>query len=137
MQIQKRSTSQALDLSEANPIVAIVDDDDAVRDATAGLVRSLGYSVSTFTSADEFLKSQHLDDTSCLITDVQMPGLSGLDLQDRLAADGRGIPIIFVTGYPNEAARARAMKAGAVAFLAKPFGTLHLVGYLEKTLKPS
>jgi len=98
-------------------MIAIVDDDDAVREATAGFVRSLGYSASTFASADEFLQSEQVGNTSCLITDVRMPGMSGIDLQDRLIADGHRIPIIFITAHPGESVRARAMKAGAVDFL--------------------
>ena len=116
-------------------LIAIVDDEEPVRDATKSLVRSLGYHASTFGSADDFLKSEQVHDTSCLITDVQMPGLSGLDLQDRLIARGHCIPIIFMTGYPNDNVRARAMKAGAVCFLNKPFDEDHFIGCLEKALK--
>ena len=116
-------------------MIAIVDDDDAVREAMKFLMRSLGYHASTFGSADEFLNSEQVDDTSCLITDVQMPGLSGLDLQDRLIAGGHRIPIIFITGYPDENVRIRAMKAGALAFLTKPINPDHLVDHLEKALK--
>src|SRR4029079_6008122 len=116
-------------------MIAIVDDDEAVRDATKTLVRSLGYHTSTFGSADKFLNSEQISDTSCLITDVQMPGLSGCDLQDRLIARGHRIPIIFITGYPDENVRARAMKAGAVAFLTKPVNADQLLGYLDKALK--
>jgi FixJ family two-component response regulator len=116
-------------------MIAIVDDDEAVREATKALVRSLGYNALAFGSADEFLKSQQVHDTSCLITDLQMPGLSGVDLQDHLIARGHRIPIIFITGYPDENVRARAMKAGAVAFLSKPVNPDHLLGYLEKALK--
>jgi FixJ family two-component response regulator len=116
-------------------LIAIVDDEEPVRDATKSLVRSLGYHASTFGSADEFLKSEQVHDTSCLITDVQMPGLGGLDLQDHLIARGHCIPIIFMTGYPNDSVRARAMKAGAVCFLNKPFSEDHFVGCIEKALK--
>ena len=116
-------------------MIAIVDDDEAVREATKALVRSLGYNASTFGSADEFLKSEQVHDTSCLITDLQMPGLSGIDLQDRLIARGHRIPIIFITAYPDENVRTRAMKAGAVGFLSKPYNHDHLLGYLEKALK--
>ena len=116
-------------------MIAIVDDDEAVREATKTLVRSLGYSASTFGSAEEFLKSKQFSNTSCLITDLQMPGLSGLDLQDQLIADGHRIPIIFVTAYPDENARTRAMNAGAIAFLSKPYKDDHLLGYLEKALQ--
>jgi FixJ family two-component response regulator len=117
-------------------MIAIVDDDVAVRQATEMLVRSLGYSsTSTFGSADEFLNSEQVQDTSCLIADVHMPGLSGLDLQDRLIAKGHRIPIIFITANPEEKVRARAMNAGAVGFLGKPFNLDHLLSYLEKALK--
>jgi FixJ family two-component response regulator len=116
-------------------LIAIVDDEEPVRNATNSLVRSLGYHASTFGSADDFLKSEQVHDTSCLITDVQMPGLSGLDLQDRLIARGHCIPIIFMTGYPNDSVRARAMKAGAVCFLNKPFDEDHFIGCIEKALK--
>jgi len=116
-------------------LIAIVDDDEAVRNATKTLVRSLGYHASTFASADEFLKSERVHDTSCLIADVQMPGLSGIDLQNRLVARGHGIPIIFMTAYPDDKLRARAMKAGAVGFLNKPFSEDHFIGCIEKALK--
>ena len=117
-------------------LIAIVDDDEPVRDATKRLVRSLGYNnVSTFGSADDFLKSEQVHDTSCLITGVQMTGLSGLDLQDRLIARGHRIPIIFMTGCPDDNVRARAMKAGAVCFLNKPFDEDHFVGCIERALK--
>jgi FixJ family two-component response regulator len=116
-------------------LIAIVDDDEPVREATKTLVRSLGYHASTFGSADEFLKSEQVHDTSFLITDLHMPGLSGLDLQDRLIARGHRIPIIFITGFPDDTARARAMKAGALAFLTKPISQHHLIDHLEKALK--
>ena len=116
-------------------MIAIVDDDDGVRAATRGLVQALGYDASTFASAEGFLKSGQIHDTSCLITDLQMPGLSGIDLQDRLIAQGHRFPIIFITAYPEESVRARAMKAGAVGFLSKPFNVDHLVGFLSRTLK--
>ena len=116
-------------------MIAIVDDDEAVREAMKSLVRSLGYGVSTFDSAEAFLNSEQIDDTSCIITDLQMPGLSGLDLQDLLIARGHRFPIIFITGYPNENARTRAMKAGAIGFLSKPFKFDDLLGHLDKALK--
>ena len=112
--------------------IAIVDDDEAVREATKTLVRSLGYNASTFGSAEEFLKCEQISDTSCLITELQMPGLSGLDLQERLIAKGHRIPIIFLTAYPDEDVRMRAMKAGAVGFLSKPCDGDHLLGCFEK-----
>ncbi len=117
---------QALDL------VAIVDDDNGAREALETLVRSLGHKVSTFGSAEEFLKSGKLHDTSCVITDVRMPGMSGIELQDRLIADGHRIPVIFITAHPDDHVRKRALKAGAVAFLSKPVDTEHLMRYLDK-----
>jgi FixJ family two-component response regulator len=116
-------------------MIAIVDDDEAVRTATEALVRALGYNASKFGSAEEFLKSEKIQDTSCLITDLQMPGLSGLDLQDQLYARNLRIPIIFITGHPEDGARKRALKAGAVAFLSKPYDAEQLVGFLNKALK--
>ena len=107
-------------------MIAIVDDDEALREAMKSLVRSLGYGVSTFGSAEEFLKSEQVSDTSCLITDLHMPGLSGLDLQDLLIAQGHRFPIIFLTAYPDEDVRIRAMKAGATGFLRKPGFALHI-----------
>jgi FixJ family two-component response regulator len=123
-------------VSNMRPLmIAIVDDDDAVREAMKFLMRSFGYHASTFGSAEEFLNSEQVDNTSCLITDVQMPGLSGVDLQDRLIAGGHRIPIIFITAYSNENARIRAMKAGALAFLIKPIDCYQLVDHVEKALK--
>jgi FixJ family two-component response regulator len=116
-------------------LIAIVDDDESVREATKTFVRSLGHQASTFASAEEFLKSEQVHDTSCLITDVQMPGLSGIDLQDHLVARGHSIPTIFMTGYPDVSVQARAMKAGAVGFLKKPLNPDHFIGCIEKALK--
>jgi FixJ family two-component response regulator len=116
--------------------IAIVDDNHPVREALEGLVRSLGYRASTFASANEFLDSKQLSFTSCLITDMHMPGLSGLELQDRLIAKGQHIPIIFITAYPDETVRKRAIKAGAVGFLSKPVRPDHLLEYLEKARGP-
>ena len=116
-------------------MIAIVDDDDVVREAMKSLMRSLGYNASTFGSADEFLKSEQVSKTSCLITDLHMPGLSGLDLQDRLIATGHRFPVIFLTGFPDEDVRMRAMKAGAVGFLSKPCNHGHLLDCLAKALK--
>ena len=102
-------------------IVSIVDDDASVRAAMESLVRSLGFVAFAFESADDFLRVARVDDSACLITDVQMPGMSGLALQDRLIAQGRRIPIIFITAFPEETSRSRAEAAGALAFLEKPF----------------
>jgi FixJ family two-component response regulator len=102
-------------------MISVVDDDTFVREATADFIDSLGYAVRTFPSAEEFLASGHLQNTKCLITDLQMPGLDGLQLQDCVLRQGYRIPIIFITAFPKESARVRAVDAGAVAFLTKPF----------------
>ena len=115
-------------------MISIVDDDESVREATKGLVRSLGYVAATFASSEEFLNSDRVNDTSCLISDVQMPGLNGLELQSRLIAMGRRIPIIFVTAFPHEQARLRALKAGAVGFLSKPFSDDNLIHCLDRAI---
>jgi len=115
-------------------MISIVDDDAAVRETTQALVRSLGYNAMTFASAEEFLQSERVHDTSCLITDVQMPGLSGVELQSLLLARGHQTPIIFVTAFPEEKTRARALEAGAVGFLSKPFDEERLIDCLNQAL---
>jgi FixJ family two-component response regulator len=115
-------------------MISILDDDESVREATKGLVRSLGYAAATFASAEEFLQSDRIHDTSCLIADVQMPGLSGVELQDRLTEAGNSTPIIFVTAFPEERIRARALAGGACGFLSKPFSDESLIGCLVKAL---
>ena len=115
-------------------MIAIVDDDESVRIATRSLVRSLGFTAHTYASAEDFLQSQHVSECSCVITDVQMPGLSGVDLQIRLAAEGRDTPVILMTAFADQAVEERAMKAGAVCFLSKPFEGQMLIKCLEEAL---
>jgi FixJ family two-component response regulator len=115
-------------------MISIVDDDESVREATKGLVRSLGYSATTFASAEAFLQSKWINDTRCVISDVQMPGLSGVDLQSRLIAQGNRTPIILVSAFSDERTRARALKAGAIGFLSKPFSEERLIEYLHAAL---
>jgi FixJ family two-component response regulator len=103
------------------PLISIVDDDDTVRAATESLVRSLGFKTRTFASAELFLQSSSLSETRCLILDVQMPNMGGIELQDHLSKLGFKMPIIFITAYPDESVRQRALQAGAVGFLLKPF----------------
>ena len=97
-------------------------------------MRSLGYDAATFASAEEFLQSNRIDDTSCLITDVQMPGLSGVELQSHLIADGYQMPIIFITASTEEKMRTRALKAGAIDFLSKPFNAERLIENIHMAL---
>ena len=103
-------------------MVAIVDDDDLMRTALQGLLKSAGLRAQAFASADEFLRSGHQHDTACLITDIRMPGMSGLELQAQLNADHCKIPTIFITAHGDARMRMQAMREGAVEFLTKPFG---------------
>ena len=116
------------------PVISIIDDDPSVRQATDGLVRSLGYQAVTFASAEDFLQSDHINDTSCLITDVQMPGLSGVELQSVLNARGTRLPIIFITAFPEDRIRRCVLEAGAVGFLSKPSEEALLIEHLETAL---
>lgn len=114
--------------------VSIVDDDESVRNAISSLVRSMGMESLVFSSAYAFIDSGCEARSDCLITDVQMPGLSGTDLQQKLLADGSTLPIIFVTAYPEVIVRQRALGRGAVCFLAKPFDASALIACIETAL---
>lgn len=114
--------------------VSIVDDDESVRNAISSLVRSMGMESLVFSSANAFIDSGCEARSDCLITDVQMPGLSGTDLQQKLLADGSTLPIIFVTAYPEVIVRQRALGRGAVCFLAKPFDASALIACIETAL---
>ena len=116
----------------AAPMISIVDDDKSFRESANSLIRSLGYATATFASAEEFLESGRLRDTECLITDMQMPGMSGVDLQSHLLANGHRTPVIFVTAHPQERLRERALAAGALGFLSKPFREENLIACLDK-----
>jgi FixJ family two-component response regulator len=118
-------------------MISIVDDDEVVRAATADLVNSLGYEAQTFASAEQFLESGQVEHTSCIITDLQMPGLNGLELQSRLIAAGYRKPIIFITAFPTVGARERALEGGAIAFLNKPFREDSLIESLKRATLPS
>ena len=115
-------------------LISIVDDDESIRESIKGFVRSLGYQASSFASAEESLQSDSAGSTSCLIADVQMPGLSGLELQRGLIAQGVQMPTIFITAFPEEETRARAMKAGALGYLSKPFSEDSLLRCLSTAL---
>ena len=126
--------SRAVNLPK-DPLISIIDDDTSVREATKGFVRSMGYAAEAFASAEEYLESDRVADTACLITDIQMPAMSGADLQDRLIADGYRMPIIFVTAFPDSKMRARVLNAGACGFLTKPFSDESLIECLDKALR--
>ena len=116
-------------------MISIVDDDESLREAMKSLVRSIGYRAAAFGSAEEFLDSGRVGDTSCLITDIQMPGLSGLELQARLTAEGSDVPAIFVTALREESIRERAAKGGAFGFFQKPFQEEKLVDCVGRALE--
>jgi FixJ family two-component response regulator len=112
-------------------MISIIDDDVCAREATEGIIRSLGYAVATYASAEDFLGSDHVNDTSCLITDVHLPGLTGVELYRRLLDDGFAAPTIFVSGLADETTR---MTAGAIGFLSKPFSQKSLTDCLKTAL---
>jgi len=117
------------------PLVSVVDDDESVRESLRGLIRSIGLGVQTFASAEDFSRSEHLEKTDCLILDVRMPGMSGLELQRHLAARKRDIPIIFITAQgSDDGERARALGDGAVAYLIKPFSEDALLEAVDAAL---
>jgi FixJ family two-component response regulator len=114
--------------------ISIVDDDDSMRQAIHALIGSMGLSVEEFSSAEDFLNSERSQATDCLILDVRMPGLSGFELQRRLAADKIPVPIVFITAHYSEEERSRAIKAGAVDFLSKPFTEQDLLNAIGASL---
>jgi FixJ family two-component response regulator len=117
------------------PLISIVDDDALARDGIRELVDSLGYNSATFMSAEHFLEDGMIAETTCLITDLQMPGLSGLDLQQALRSQGYHTPVILITAYPNEKHRTRALGNGAVGFLSKPFDERSLIECLTVAIE--
>jgi FixJ family two-component response regulator len=115
-------------------VISVIDDDASVRAAANNLLSSHGYLVHAFGSAEEFLQSARREDSSCVIADVQMPVMSGLDLLTHMRARGYTLPFIFITAFPEESVRARALKAGATCFLAKPFAGPVLINCIEAAL---
>jgi FixJ family two-component response regulator len=117
------------------PLISIVEDDELFRDSMGRLLRSLGYTVEAFPSAANFLASRSLDETACLITDINMPSMTGWELYARLVELGHKIPTILVTAYPNEAARSRALKDGIVCYLLKPFDDNDFADCVQKAIE--
>jgi FixJ family two-component response regulator len=118
-----------------NKLIAIVDDDDLMRNALQGLLKSVGLPARAFASAEEFLKSGQPDQIACLIADIRMPGMSGLELQAKLNAAHCRVPIIFITAHGDAKMRMQALRAGAVEFLAKPFDDEVLLGNVRAALE--
>lgn len=117
------------------PLIAIVDDDQSMREATKGLMRSLGFDAEDFSSADDFLNFPRLRRTDCLVTDIHMPGMSGLELHRRLVALGVSMPTVLITAYPNESVRARGFGPDIVGYLEKPFGEQDLLNCIRSALE--
>ena len=115
-------------------LISIVDDDEAFREAMTSLMKSLGFEVEAFSSAEDFLASPRLGNTSCLIADVHMPGMTGIELQQQLVASGRTIPVILITAYPDDNVRARAVAAGVICYLSKTFDDDALLGFVRSAL---
>lgn len=116
-------------------MISIVDDDASIRAATKRLMLLLGYESEVFASAEEFLGSGRLGATSCVISDVQMPGMSGIEMRDRLIANGYRTPVIFVTAFPDDSVRARVLHGGAAGYLSKPLDDKQLIGCLDQVLE--
>jgi len=121
-------------VSKTNPQISVVDDDESMREAIRGLMKSLGYTAQTFASAEEFLNSCQVACTSCLIADVQMRGMTGLELHRHLVASGKPIPTILVTAYPDDTVRQRALADGVVGYLSKPFDENDLFACIRSSL---
>jgi FixJ family two-component response regulator len=116
-------------------VVAIIDDDQSVRDGIADLVRAMGFDAEAFEHAEDFLQSGRAANPSCLITDMRMPGMTGLELHDRLVASGRRIPTIVITAFPKDGDQARALQAGVVCYIAKPFENNELAACIVSALE--
>jgi len=119
---------------DKRPMISIVDDDESVREATMSLMRAAGYEPEAFPCARDFLNSEQAQRTDCLIADVQMPGMSGIELHGQLVRSGKTIPTVLITAHPDEKARQRAMKAGVICYLAKPFNEDELLDCIQTAL---
>ena len=117
------------------PVISIVDDDTSVREGTMDLLNSMGFITEAFQRADEFLESDRRHGTSCLIADMQLPGMTGLELYDHLVGTGQIVPTILITAFPDDKDRARALRAGVSCYLAKPFGETELLACIQSALE--
>jgi len=118
-----------------NPVISIIDDDSSVRDGTMDLLNSLGFIAVAFARADEFLQFDRLYTTSCLIADMQLPGMTGLELYERLVVSGRDVPTILITAFPDDKDRERALRAGVTCYLTKPFSEKELIACIRSALE--
>jgi FixJ family two-component response regulator len=118
-----------------NAVISVIDDDESVREAVMDLMRALDFLTEGFPSGEDFLKSERLHSTSCLVADVQLPKMSGLELHSRLVASGNPIPTVLITAYPDDKVRARSLKAGVIGYLTKPFSDDELLGCIHSALE--
>jgi FixJ family two-component response regulator len=132
--ISSGSPDEGVKVQKINQLISVVDDDESVREAVKGLMKSLGYSAEAFASAEEFLESRQVPRTCCLIADLQMPGMTGLELHRHLVASGRTIPTILITAYPDDSARERALRDGVACYLSKPFDENDLLACIRSSL---
>jgi FixJ family two-component response regulator len=121
-------------MPKSKPLISVVDDDEAMREALGLLMKSLGYTAEAFASAEDFLSSRQIPGTSCLIADVQMPGMTGLELYHHLVAAGKTIPTILITAYPDDSMRERALGDGVVCYLSKPFDENDLLACIRSSI---
>lgn len=121
-------------MPKTKPLISVVDDDEAMREALRLLMKSLGYAAEAFASAEDFLSSRQIPGTSCLIADVQMPGMTGLELYHHLVAAGKTIPTILITAYPDDSMRERALGDGVVCYLSKPFDENDLLACIRSSI---
>ena len=121
-------------MPKAKPLISIVDDDESMREALKGLMRSLGYTAEAFASAAEFLNSRRVPRTSCLIADVMMPGMTGVELHRHLVTSGKTIPTILITAHPDDSVRERALADGVIGYLSKPFSEHDLLACIRSSL---
>ena len=119
------------------PMISIVDDDSSVREATMDLLGAMGFTAKVFPCAEDFLASELRQNTSCLISDMRMPGMSGLELHRSLVEAGTPIPTILITAFPNDIDKARALQAGVLGYLTKPFNEIELLGFIHSVLEGS
>ena len=126
---------QGTSVLNAIPVISIIDDDESIRAGLNNLVRSLGYAVHAFASAEAFLRSAQLHSTSCVIADVRMPEMSGVELQSHLRGQGNQVPFIFITAVPEESIRRQALSEGAICFMAKPFDESTLITCLDTAVE--
>jgi FixJ family two-component response regulator len=120
---------------DKRPLLSVVDDDESIRGSVPGLIEEFGYAARAFSSAEEFLSSGAIDETSCLILDIAMPGMSGPELHLELKRRGEKVPVIFITGQKDEAIRTRLLKQGAAGFLLKPFSDTALLAAIKTALQ--